>query len=147
MKELKTEIIINAPTTKVWQVLLDFENYPNWNPFIKNIAGATTVGGQLKAFIQPPDAGGMTFKPTVLVSDTDQEFRWLGKLLFRGLFDGEHYFLLKDLGNGTTQFIHGERFSGILVPLFGGILKKSKQGFELMNAALKKQCESEWNEF
>ena len=39
MKELKTTIEINASPAKVWEVLLDFEKYPDWNPFIKNIRG------------------------------------------------------------------------------------------------------------
>lgn len=28
-----TRIEINAPIEKVWEVLLNFTDYPNWNPF------------------------------------------------------------------------------------------------------------------
>ena len=75
MKEIKTEIIINSKPEKVWSILTDFKNQPNWNPFISNISG--------------------------------------------------------------------EKFSGILVSLFGKMLDKTKDGFELMNKSLKSECEKE----
>jgi hypothetical protein len=36
-KEIKTEILINATPEKVLSILTIFDNYPNWNPFIKSI--------------------------------------------------------------------------------------------------------------
>ena len=43
-KEIKTEILINATPEKVWTILTNFDNYPNWNPFIKSIKGEVKVG-------------------------------------------------------------------------------------------------------
>jgi hypothetical protein len=141
MKHIQTEIIISAHPEKVWAVLTDFEKHPAWNPFIKSIEGEKRVGKQLKVSIQPPNGNGMTFKPMVLQYDPIKEFRWKGKLGISGIFDGEHYFRLIDIGENTTRFIHGERFSGILVPFMGGALSKTKEGFQLMNEALKRECE------
>ncbi len=36
MKSLKTSITIEAAPSVVWDILMDFEAYPDWNPFIKN---------------------------------------------------------------------------------------------------------------
>ena len=36
-KQIKTSIHINATKEKVWEILMDFEKYPEWNPFIKSI--------------------------------------------------------------------------------------------------------------
>lgn len=141
MQHIETEILINASPEKVWAVLTDFEHHPKWNPFIKSIEGEKAVGKQLKVAIQPPGGGGMTFKPEVLAFEANKEFRWKGKLLVKGIFDGEHYFRLADAGNGATRFSHGEKFSGFLVALMGSMLDKTKAGFELMNEALKKECE------
>jgi hypothetical protein len=141
-KEIKTEILINATPTKVWSILVNFENYPNWNPFIKSIKGNLKVGNKIMARIEPPEANGMTFKPTILTLETNKELKWLGHLLFPGLFDGEHKFELIDNADGTTTFIQSEKFNGILVPLFKKLLdNNSKRGFEEMNEALKKECE------
>ena len=137
-KEIKTEIIINATTEKVWAILTDFENYPNWNPFIKYIKGEVKVGNKIIARIEPPKAKGMIFKPRILIFDKNKEIRWIGHLLFPGLFDGEHKFELIDNGNGTTTFIQSEKFKGILVPLFKKKLENNtKKGFEEMNIKLK----------
>jgi hypothetical protein len=91
--------------------------------------------------MQPPNGYGMTFNPIVLMFTDNKEFRWKGKLGIKGIFYGEHYFKLIDNGNEQTKFIHGEKFSGIWVPLLGKTPEKSKEGFELMNKSLKDECE------
>jgi hypothetical protein len=141
-KEIKTEILINASPEKVWAILTNFGNYPNWNPFIKSIKGEVRVGNKITARIEPPNAKGMTFKPRILTFNTNKQLRWLGHLLFIGLFDGDHKFELIDNGNGTTTFIQSEIFKGILVPFFKKQLdNKTKKGFEAMNMKLKELAE------
>ncbi len=141
MREIKTEITINAPKEKVWNTFTNTENYTAWNPFIESIKGDLKVGEQIAVNLTPPNGKAMTFKPNVLVFEKNKEFRWLGKLFIKGVFDGEHYFQLIDNQDGTTTFVHGEIFNGILVSLMGSILENTKIGFELMNEALKKEVE------
>ena len=66
------------------------------------------------------------------------------KLLVKGIFDGEHYFILSQEDGNKTKFIHGEKFSGILVYLVGKTLDKTKGGFELMNESLRVECEKDY---
>jgi hypothetical protein len=141
MKTIQTEIIINAGISKVWNTLLDFKNNPQWNPFIKSIQGDQKVGSKITVSIKPPNGNGMTFKPEILVLNENDEFRWKGKLMFKGIFDGEHFFKMESIGEQKTKFIHGENFSGILVSMMGKALDNTKIGFQLMNEALKKECE------
>jgi len=140
-KEIKTEILINASPTKVWSILTNFDNYPNWNPFIKSIIGDVKVGNKIMARIEPPEASGMTFKPKILSYETNKELKWIGHFIVAGLFDGEHKFELIDNGDGTTTFIHSEKFTGLLVGLSTKMLDKAKQGFIKMNVALKIESE------
>jgi len=136
-KEITTQVQIAATPEKVWAVFTDFNAYAEWNPFIKSITGDVKLGNSIKA-----ELGGMTFKPKVLVYDQNKEFKWLGHLLFKGLFDGEHRFQLIDNGDGTTTFIQSEKFNGILVRLFAKKLDgETKDGFIAMNEALKKRVE------
>lgn len=142
-KELITEIKIKANPAKVWAVLTDFSSYPAWNPFIKSLTGDVKVGHTIIARLEPPKATGMTFKPKVLVLEANKKFVWLGHLLFKGLFDGEHSFELIDNLDGTTTFIQSEKFGGILVPLFNKMIDtNTKEGFESMNKALKERIEN-----
>lgn len=124
--------------------MLDVENYPKWNPFIKSIEGKTEVGERLKVIIQSPESKPMTFKPVCLKHNKPVEFRWKGKLLMPGVFDGEHVFQLKEMVGEQTRFIHREKFKGILVPFFWKNLNtNTRKGFQLMNEKLKELAEGE----
>jgi len=138
-KEIKTEILIHATPDKVWTILTNFENYPNWNPFIKSVIGEVKVGNKITVRIEPPKEKGMTFKPTVLIYEANKELRWIGRLLFPGLFDGEHKFELIDNGNGTITFRQSEKFKGIFVWFLN--VENTKKGFEEMNGKLKELSE------
>jgi hypothetical protein len=144
MKEIHTEIAINAPAPRVWRVLSDFAAYPQWNPFVRRLEGDASVGASLHVTIQPPKAKAMTFRPIVLVAEPNRELRWRGQLWVPGLFDGEHSFAVEVLGEGCVRFIQRERFGGLLVPLLSKMLDRDiRRGFEEMNRALKLRAESE----
>ncbi|MGV8080152.1 MAG: SRPBCC family protein [Syntrophales bacterium] len=140
---LKTEIEISTTPERVWSILTDFEAYPEWNPFIRSIRGVPEKGARLEAFMQPGGAGGMTFRPRVLVVEPGREFRWLGRLLLPGIFDGNHGFLIQPLAGGKVLFRQTEHFRGVLVPVFRGRLdRETRRGFEEMNLALKARAEA-----
>lgn len=141
MKNIQTEILINTDITKVWDVLLNFDNYPKWNPFITSISGERKLGNRLTVSINPPGGKGMTFKPNILTLEANKEFRWKGKLGINGIFDGEHYFILESVDKDITKFIQGEKFSGLLVHFTGKMLDKTQKGFQLMNESIKNKCE------
>ena len=141
--ELRHEIEIDASPAAVWAVLTDTAAYPDWNPFLRRLDGELQEGARLQVEIAPPGGRAMTFKPTVLTVEPARELRWLGRLLVRGLFDGEHSFRLEPLENGRrTRFTQSERFSGILVGPLRKTLAKTERGFEQMNEALKRRVEA-----
>ncbi len=142
MRELRTEIEIRAAVERVWNMLIDFESYPDWNPFIQRATGIPLVGERLEIYLKPPGGMGVTIKPTVKISDPGKEFRWKGKLMISGLFDGEHIFELRPTAGGCN-LIHREEFTGILVrPMLALVGSNTRQGFADMNAALKLRAES-----
>jgi len=141
-KEIKTEILINASPEKVWAIFSDFNNYPNWNPFIKLLSGDVKIGNKITVKIEPYNSKPMNFKPKVLAFEATKEMRWIGRLLFGGLFDGRHTFELIDNGNGTTTFKQSEVFKGILMPFFGKKkMENTRKGYEAMNQKLKELAE------
>ncbi|MEM6631329.1 MAG: SRPBCC domain-containing protein [Bacteroidota bacterium] len=142
MKEIQTEILIHASPERVWDFFMDFANYPNWNPFIKELNGIPQAGKKLKATLYPKGKSSMVFEPIVVRVTPQREFRWRGKLWIRGLFDGEHYFQLIPVGKDQTKFIHAENFSGLLAgAILGMIGEATKQSFHEMNQALKEAVE------
>ena len=141
MKELYTEIQINASPSSVWNILTDFDDFRRWNPFIKEISGDLKVGSQIHVYIKPPNSNAMKFKPKLLKYKPEKEIRWIGKFYLPKLVDGEHSLSIKKLDDGNVLFIQKETFSGLLVPFISGLLKDTKMGFELMNKELKKEAE------
>ena len=142
MKELRSEIEIQASADRVWKLLTDFSSFPQWNPFIRQASGNANLGEKLKVTIQPSGASGMTFRPTILKAEPHRELRWLGHLLIPGLFDGEHIFTIESLVPDRVRFTQCEIFTGLLVPLFAKSLDTDTQrGFEEMNQALKEKAE------
>ncbi len=144
MKELHTEIEIQATEERVWQLLTDFDRFPEWNPFIRWAKGAAEMGTRLEVHIQPSGAKGMTFKPVILQSEPNRELRWMGRLVLPKLFDGEHIFTIEKLDSQRVRFIQREVFTGLLVPLLAKDLDtNTRRGFVEMNNALKVRAEQE----
>ncbi len=143
MHEIKTEIEIGVPPDRVWQILLDFPAYPQWNPFIRSIAGVARFGECLTVSIQPQGGRAMTFRPTLLAVTPNQELRWLGRFLLPGIFDGEHCFQIVPVAADRVRFIQSERFSGLLVALAISQLERgTKAGFVAMNQALQARAKT-----
>jgi hypothetical protein len=143
MHEIQTEIDIESTPERLWSILTDFPAQSSWNPFIRSIEGPVTTGGRLTVTIQPAGAKPMTFHPTVLVVTPNVELRWLGHFLFRGIFDGEHYFQIAQSTPGRVRFVQGEKFSGLLVSLAKATLERgTRAGFIAMNQALKNRAEN-----
>ena len=139
---ISSTIDIDASTQDVWGVLTDFAAYGEWNPFMDRIEGTPEVGGKLVVHMTPPGGRGMTFRPTVLAAVPARELRWLGTLGVRGVFDGEHSFVLTSNADGSTRLTHAERFSGILVAALKGTLGNTHAGFDAFNRALKDRVET-----
>ena len=145
MKEIYTEIEINAPASVVWSILTDFDDFSRWNPFIRKISGKLQKGAQIEVFIIPPNSNGMKFRPKILTYDPEKELRWLGNFWIPKLFDGEHSLVINEISENKVLFIQKERFSGLFVPFFSGTLKDTESGFEMMNHALKEEAENKYN--
>lgn len=140
-RRIETSIEVAAPAGEVWSILTDFATMASWNPFIRAISGVLTPGNKLAVHIAPPGKSGMRFKPTILAVKPERELRWRGQLLLPGIFDGEHYFLLDPIGQKSMRLTQGEKFTGILVGMFGGTLNATEDGFKAMNRALKERAE------
>ena len=139
MKEVHTEIEINASPERVWKIVTDFERYNQWNPFINRVIGQAKEGSRIEIHIETPGGKNRKYGPTVTRVEEGRELRWLGK---SWLLNGEHIFTIEQLQPGRVRFVHREVFDGLLTSIFGKSLDTDiKQGFEEMNKALKDRAE------
>ncbi len=140
--ELRTEIDVAAPASRVWAILTDFARYAEWNPFVERIEGRLDVGTALKVRLRPPGSRAMTIAPRVSIVDAGRAFAWRRKLLTNALFVGEHRFEVVPVDDQHVRFVHAEQFSGLLVPPLKKMLNTgARAGFEAMNRALKERAE------
>jgi hypothetical protein len=141
MKQLHTEVLIDARPESVWAVLTDFAGYGDWNPFLVAVAGVPEQGERLRVTLAPPGGRRITMKPVLTEVANARVLEWWGHLGVRGIFDGRHRFELH-AENGATRLVQSETFTGALVPLMARTLDRgTAAGFALMNAALKAHVE------
>jgi hypothetical protein len=141
MKSIRVVTEIAAPVETVWAELSAVSEYAEWNPFITSFEGELVVGGRAEVRIAPPGGRPMTFRPTITEVEEGTRLEWLGRLLVPGVFDGRHSFRLEAVEPGRTRLTQSEEFSGLLVPLTGKMLERTRAGFEAMNKALRLRAE------
>jgi hypothetical protein len=132
-----TEIEIAAPPEAVWAVLANNTRYPEWNPYHVKVTGDFVPGGKLVVDVHKPNGEDVTVKPRLLRFEPNRELTWGGGI--RGLFYGEHVFLLEPAGPNRTRLIHKEAFKGLLVRFVP--LEAIDEGYKRMNQALKAYVE------
>ncbi|KAG8674065.1 hypothetical protein FPOAC2_00039 [Fusarium poae] len=147
MPEIQESVLISAPPAKVWAFLMDLQSWPEWNTFVTSIEvqpphSELSVGSKQTITIHK----SQSYTNVVSVLIPEKELRWNGSIITPAFFDTEHWCLLEsvDGDDGSTRFVQGERFSGILAPIVGamGKLEELREGYVKMNQDLKKAMES-----
>ena len=146
MKEIHTQIDIKATAERAWHLLLDFNNYSQWNPFIRQINGTPNVGTKLEIHLQTAGGKKRIYRPTITKVEPYHELRWYGKSFIPGIFNGERIFTIetREANQNHILFLHREIFTGLAVTLAGDRLDTDMyQSFEKMNRAFKTKLEEE----
>ena len=142
MKSISVTTEISAPIETVWTALSAVDEYATWNPFITSFSGELAVGSRVEVHIAPPGARPMTFRPTITDVVEGRRIEWLGRFLVRGIVDGRHSFTVESIDDGRTRLTQAEEFSGVLVPVLGNMLERTREGFAAMNEAVRLRAEA-----
>ncbi|UTF52049.1 SRPBCC domain-containing protein [Natronosalvus rutilus] len=141
MEQLEVFETIDAPPETVWQVLLEFDAYPEWNPFLRSVEGLPVEGERLSIRVRLPGGRTRTIRTTVLTVETNRRIVWLGRLGVPFAFDGYHEFHLEPIDGGRrTRLLQRETFRGALVPVLFH-RRRIERGFRAMNRALRNRAE------
>jgi hypothetical protein len=135
-RSIATEISIGAPPEAVWRAIVDFSRQ-DWNPLFASVSGVVAVGEPLRFVLRKPR---FTIRPRITAAEPARLLEWRGHLGMPGLVDGHHAFELQPIAPGT-RLLHRETFSGLLVPLMGGVLAQTERTFAAFNQALKTHVE------
>ena len=143
MKTIETQILVNSTPEKIWNILINFEEYELWNPFMTKVVGDAKLGSKIMVKIQTVRGKERTYYPIITKFEIDKELRWKGKSFMPGIFDGERIFIIEKSTNNQVSFLHKEIFTGLGVKFVGDKLGKDlKESFDKMNISLKSRAEN-----
>jgi hypothetical protein len=144
LPQIYTEVIINASKDKVWNALLDFQNYSSWNTFITKIEGNSDLGGKIEAKMSPPIGLPITFEGAICRNIPNKTLAWNGYIIAQWLFAPIHIFEIEEKSENEVLFIHREEYEGIIIPFVKFMLPTLiGKRFEVMNQDLKKFVEAQ----
>jgi hypothetical protein len=141
---LSSEIVIEAPSEIVWQVLVEFGSYSDWNPVEIKAKGEAVIGARFEHTGKLPGREPRTFKAKIIEAAPPRALAWKGRIVVPGLFDGRHHFEIDPLADDRCRLRQFEHFSGVLVPFMSGVLRDTQAAFEVANAAIKQRAEGQW---
>ena len=108
MRRIATAVDIDAPADAIWRMLVDFDAYPDWNPFIRRLVGEAKVGAQARSHGAACGPQADDLPADGAVAEPNRELRWLGRVLVPGIFDGEHAFVIEPQAKGCRLRHEGD---------------------------------------
>ena len=131
MMRIENEITIPAAPGSVWQVLMDFERYKSWHPFIR-LKGVAELGGTIRYVYTSSLFRRHTLPAPALITQLEPEkaFAWRTGLKF--LLDFTEGYTLSRHPTGT-RLIHRIEYHGLVASLSRGGLQK--RGLAMMSEA------------
>jgi len=133
---LDSWIDINAPVSEVWDALVDFKSWEQWNSFIPMVEGNLAVGNTMKIKVVSPGMKEMIFEPAVYEIEEYKRISWGGGFLLF-VYKGIHDFILEEIDEDTTRFRQIEKFQGPIVLLMKKMIQKTALGYLNMNEEFK----------
>ena len=143
-RHLQHEIDIDAPASRVWEILTDTDAYAGWNPFVPRFEGELREGSRVKVWLKLYRWGTVPFRPVITSVVPNKELRWLAKSGPTGVFDVQRRFVIHEREGGGVRLEQGEVCTGFLTPLmyFLDLDRRIVRGYRRMNTSLKALAEA-----
>jgi uncharacterized protein YndB with AHSA1/START domain len=135
-----TTTLIEAPREEVWRILMDFEAYPRWNPYMRTVEGRPAAGRSLDIHLEPEGGDARDLQATVFTFKPPRKLRWQSRWLAPGLRDLEYEVIVAPSGRSRAQVTQRARTEGLFV--FFADTGSTEAGLTSMAAALKRRAEA-----
>jgi len=134
-----TSIEIDAPASRVWSVLTDFDRMPEWSSTLQGLTGDFCADGDVTAIYK---AGMMRqeFRHPLVMFTDGVEFGWSAPAM-PGMVD-RHLFRVEGMPNDRTRFIQNDEARGTAARLMGGMIGRNMVSlYRTFNRELKAEVE------
>ncbi|MDX1694447.1 MAG: SRPBCC domain-containing protein [Ketobacteraceae bacterium] len=133
---------IQAPAETVWQVLVDFERYPDWNPFTYRVETDLVPGHAVDLYVKLPGWGRRLQTEYVHQVVRPRLLSWGMTLGHETLLQALREQRLEVLSENSCCYQSTDAFRGVLTPLVRFLFARSiRRGFNAMAHALKLEAE------
>lgn len=135
---------IDAPAALVWDVLVDFARYPEWNPFTVRVETTGRVGDVIDLLLPDPNRPGELFRNRewIQVSDAPHHLRYDTRDALDGVHAVRDQWVVARTAT-TCSYRTTDAFTGelaqVVMDLQGAWVKA---GFDAVAWALKERAES-----
>ena len=136
-KSVNSEIIVNAPKEKIWQVLLNTEEYEQWNSVINSVEGILKEGERVKFMFHQEEGKSYPISAKVRKVETNSLLNQFGG--YTGIITYNHTYTLNESDTNTKVIIH-EEYNGLMVPFWNP--KPVQKAYDRLNKDIKKRVES-----
>ena len=138
----RTTFPIDASADTVWDVLTDFERYPEWNPSLPSISGELQPGSTVSLTLAMPGRPSAKVKARFGDVEPGRRLTWHGNVGADWLFAGTREFVIDPQEDGSVLFTHVEDVRGVLFPLFRAFMGSAIQRHhDALNVALTERAE------
>lgn len=134
---------VAAPVERVWQVIVDLDRYPEWNPFVVACRSSLRVGEPIDMRVRVVPFFAQPQRETILAHEP-------GRLLCYGLpkrgsgaLVSRRCHELEPLGSERTRYVSRFELEGWMEPVVRTLLgRQLAGGFAAMSAAIGARVES-----
>lgn len=138
---VRAESEIDAPRAEVWDVLSDFERYPEWNPFTPEVRTTLEPGTPVEMRVVLW-TGVRDQREVVRQVVPGERICWGMHMGAPWLVNAERCQWLEPLPGGRTRYVTEDRIAGVVAPLVLLLYGASMQrGFDGVARGLKATCE------
>ena len=148
MKVNRSEIDIDAPAGRVFDIVCDLGRYPEWNVFTPRMsAEKVVVGEEFDLDCQMTDKKLLKDEHEVFLAYEPENYKvcWgTSRTKGRPGIKSFRWQICEELDENRTHFVNFEEFHGILAPLVQWLYgKKLRTAFDKYCRALKERAESQ----
>jgi uncharacterized protein YndB with AHSA1/START domain len=137
-----SESLINAPSERVWQVIMDLDRYPDWNPYTIAMKSTLQIGAAMDMTVKMNDLITLDQTEYIRVLEQGHKVCWGINTDTPEFNSGERCQWLTPVDSGGTHYVTEDLIEGTANPLVTALFGNDVQvGFDAVAVALKKRAE------
>jgi hypothetical protein len=139
------KVQINAPASLVWEVLVDLDNYPQWNPYTVKVESTLEMGEPVNLFLPDPTRPGELIHVIEHLATIDQpkQLSWELSPSERSPDAARRDQYIEATGDASCTYYTTDLFLGPTAP---AVMEQHgewvRQGFDAVARSLKLRAES-----